>query len=244
LNACGAPYYKDYLASIYFSAVGVSNLQFTPTVVSLPDGHKCVVMNVHGTLMQKKKDIHLVIWPFFKATETDFKLLPIYVNDIILRFQVQDRYIEEGVESVYYSPPTWLSYMADNGKMDLSFSGDRYNIIYDDSIKKFAYVAPLKVDYSPKYFSINFKTVLKNNEIIVTRKSFYVEYLTNTGTNEYTNAAIYYDHSKKKSIGTVPLRDGVLNKKEIISKFSSKLITQDYVFTKNKKGNYIFSEIR
>ena len=90
---------------------------------------------------------------------------------------------------------------------------------------------------------INQSTSLAEDSIIVKRKVFYVEYLNNASGTDITEAAIFTSSDKKTQVATIPLRNGVLNKKEVISKYSSKLNTYKYTFKQSSDGNYTFYSI-
>lgn len=132
-----------------------------------------------------------------------------------------------------------LTYKADNLN-----AGQYYNILYDAVTDKYTYIAPtVREVYSPTFMEINQSTSLTEDSIIVKRKVFYVEYLNNASGTDITEAAIFTSSDKKTQVATIPLRNGILNKKEVISKYSSKLNTYKYTFKQASDGNYTFYSI-
>ena len=90
---------------------------------------------------------------------------------------------------------------------------------------------------------INQSTSLTEDSIIVKRKGFYVEYLNNASGTDITEAAIFTSNDKKNKIAKIPLRNKKKKKKEVISKYSSKLNTYKYTFKQSSDGNYTFYSI-
>lgn len=132
-----------------------------------------------------------------------------------------------------------LAYKAD----DLN-AGQYFNMAYDAVSDKYTYTAPtVREVYSPTFMEVNISTSLTENSILVRRKVFYVEYLNNSSGTDISEAAIYTSSDKKKHIATIPLRNGVLNKKEVISKYSSRLNTYKYTFNQENDGSYTFYSI-
>ena len=118
--------------------------------------------------------------------------------------------------------------------------GNDYNVFYEPTTENFAYVAPIKNNiYPPSYRTINMKTVLEDDKVIVTRKVFFVEYGGNTqGGIDMTKAIIYKSPDKSTLLGEVQLKNGVYNQKEVLGKYGSKFATFDYTFTLEKDDTY------
>lgn len=117
-------------------------------------------------------------------------------------------------------------------------AGNNYNIYYDANSSSYHYTIPTNTNnYLPKYFTRTTKTELVDEDIIVTRKLFYVEY-ANTA-----QATIYKDATKKEQIAQIELRDGIVNEKEAIDKYSSKMSTYKYTFKRRKDADYSFYSI-
>lgn len=117
-------------------------------------------------------------------------------------------------------------------------AGNNYNIYFDTTSNSYYYTIPANTNiYLPKYFTRTTKTELVDEDIVVTRKLFYVEY-ANTA-----QATIYKDATKKEQIAQIELRDGIVNEKEVIDKYSSKMSTYKYTFKRRKDADYSFYSI-
>ena len=102
------------------------------------------------------------------------------------------------------------------------------------------FINPLQ---EPTYFATEVSTALGESEIIIKRKSYYVEYeLDESGINR-AKALIYTDKDKKTLITTVNLKNGSINEKEIIAKYSSKLNTYMYTFKEYNNTDYVLYSI-
>ncbi len=118
-------------------------------------------------------------------------------------------------------------------------AGDFYKVMYDPNNKVYAYtLAPTKQNYAPGYITYNVKTLLEKDQVNVTRKVFYVEYIENN-----TKANIYKHANKAQLIGTLKLRNGILDLKELTGKYASKMHTYRYVFKQNSADDYSLSSI-
>lgn len=116
--------------------------------------------------------------------------------------------------------------------------GDYYKITYDSTTGTYSYLLnPSIKNYSAKYISHTIKTVLNEDNLLVNRKVFYIEY------NDNTKASIYSSADKKQLIATVSLKKGVLDVEEIIAKYGSKISTYQYTFKQNTVDNYSLSTI-
>lgn len=107
-----------------------------------------------------------------------------------------------------------------------------------------AYIAPTKTNdlYAPEYIGITTKTNLEEDKILLTRKFFYVEYEQNENTKEVTIAKIYRSPKKEKLLGRVNLKNGEINKEQIIGSYGSKFDTYIYTFI-YQKSKYSFYKI-
>ena len=112
---------------------------------------------------------------------------------------------------------------------------------FDKSVEMFSYTLPTKnTNYKNGYVTENIKTVLENDYIIITRKVFYIEY---NDPNNASSATIYTNANKNNKIGTVSVKNGKVNTKELLGKYSSRLATYEYKFIKNSLEDYTFYEI-
>lgn len=115
-------------------------------------------------------------------------------------------------------------------------AGDYYKIMYDTNTNNYSYILnPTIINQLNGYESYTIKTILETDYIIVTRKVFYKEIDANM-----TVANIYKDASKTQLIGTINLRNGVLNNEEVVGKYGSKISTYQYTFKQNAIDNYTF----
>ena len=121
-------------------------------------------------------------------------------------------------------------------------AGENFNITFNES--KYDYIMP-NIDKNKlfNYELINTKTTVLEDKVIVTRKLFYAEFISNDQGLTITQADIYADDSKSKKLTSITLRNGSLNKKEIIGKVGSKLNTYEYTFNRNKDNDYNFYSI-
>ncbi len=107
----------------------------------------------------------------------------------------------------------------------------------------FAYLAQPSTLYSPRYEAYNVRTFLEDGNVVVTRKVFYVDYISNDGGVTYTKAELYNNQDKQTKIGALLLKDGYLSKKEAIAKYGSRCLTFNYYFTQQEDMTYLLSKI-
>lgn len=128
---------------------------------------------------------------------------------------------------------TYLNY-----EPEIIQAGNNYNIYYDAASNSYYHTIPVNTNlYVPKYFTVTTKTEAVDDDIIVTRKIFYAEYLNN-------GATIYKDATKKDQVAQLDLRDGIINEQEVMDKYSSKLSTFKYTFKRRKDTDYSFYSIK
>lgn len=130
-----------------------------------------------------------------------------------------------------------LTYAATNVNV-----GENYYLTYENG--KYNYLMP-NIDKTKlfNYEFINTKTTVLEDKVIVTRKLFYVEFISNDQGLTINQANIYTDDSKSRKLTTITVRNGILNKKEVIGKVGSKLNTYEYTFNRNKDNEYNFYSI-
>lgn len=115
-------------------------------------------------------------------------------------------------------------------------AGTYYNIIYNESNSTFAYTAPTVTNvYPSEYVTINTKTKIEDDKVLVTRKTFFVEYKSNDGGTDITKANIYTNLDKNKLVGEINLRNNVLNEDEVLAKYGSRF--NEYLFTFKQNTN-------
>lgn len=116
-------------------------------------------------------------------------------------------------------------------------AGNYYKIIYDEATSNYTYIlSPIDRNYQPGYVSYNIKTELADGKVIITRKVCYVEYANNS-------VSIYKEANKQQLVGTLRLRNGIIDQSELLGKYASKLNTYVYTFVQNTADNYTFYSI-
>ena len=119
-----------------------------------------------------------------------------------------------------------------------------YAFDYNQSTGLYAYYTNLSFDRNlAKYISLNEKTEIKNDEIIVTQKKVFIEYTNISPKSLATSINLYYDNSKAKNIGKLTLKNGIISKKELLSKFGSKMKTYQYTFKEKNETEYYLQKI-
>ena len=117
-------------------------------------------------------------------------------------------------------------------------AGEKYSITYNSDSKTYTYSNQNEaVKRSEEFKTSNVSTELKESEITVRRKVYYVEYKANE-SGVYTTANIYKSSDKKSLVGTVSLKNGTINDTEVLAKYSSKFNTYIYTFIEEKQDEY------
>lgn len=133
----------------------------------------------------------------------------------------------------------YVEYQAENITWD-----DASYIPYDKDNDYYTHQLPIVNDLKqPEFFANEISTALGENEIIVKRKSYYVEYETDEAGTKRIKALIYTNQDKKQLVTTMNLKNGVLNQKEVIAKYSSKLNTYTYTFKEYNDTDYVLYSI-
>ena len=102
------------------------------------------------------------------------------------------------------------------------------------------FINPIK---DPSYFAVEISSAIGHDEVIIKRKSYYAEYALDESGTKRVKASIYTDKSKKTLITTMNLKNGVINEKEVISKYGSKLNTYTYTFKEYNDTEYVLYSI-
>ena len=153
-------------------------------------------------------------------------MIPSNTNQFIVGEKVKNNFERIFGKTIKYSPSTINA-------------GDTYQIIYDQATNRYSYVLPvLNPNYQSGLVSYTIRTTLKDGNVIVERKVFYVEY-----SNE-TTANIYKKSDKSQLLGTLNLKKGILNPEEVVGKYGSKITTYEYTFKQNTADNYTFDSIK
>lgn len=121
-------------------------------------------------------------------------------------------------------------------------AGKLYKIGYDISTDVYSYNF-LKIDnlYDSTYMQKNVETTVEDDNIIIKRKAFFVEYISEGDTVNKAN--IYKTHDKTELITSVNLKNNTINKKEIISKYGTKMNTYKYTFKQKSIDEYKFYSV-
>ena len=121
--------------------------------------------------------------------------------------------------------------------------------IEEIQLKQFVFIKFLKqiTNDSSWNFKQEYSTNDKDTKVVTVQEQagekvvFYVEY--NTSGTETISANIYTDSGKSKNIGTIKLKNGIINLNEIMAKYSSRLNTYKYTFKQSSDGDYYFYSI-
>ena len=114
--------YVDYVASMFFNALGVKNVEFTPKVVDV-DGEKTILIHVSGVQASSGVIVNVDLWPRNKATEEDVAALPKSISDMTFRIGYWPSINENGEHTLREGTPKWLAYF--NGEKKVLLSGDK-----------------------------------------------------------------------------------------------------------------------
>lgn len=133
----------------------------------------------------------------------------------------------------------FVEYKAD----DIEWSKD-LKIPYDKEKDSYTHQLPVVNEIKqPRYFASEISTVIGEEEIIVKRKTYYVEYETDETGTKRLKALIYTDKDKKKLVTTMNLKNGAVNNKEVMARYSSKLNTYVYTFKEYNNTEYVLYSI-
>ena len=184
------------------------------------------VINNSKSIETSKMDIGLALYlsilPEIKVNTT-----LVYVPEEIVKYNFKKFFNDQ------------LTYNASNIK-----NNNYYSFAYNQSTGLYAYYTNLSFDQNlPKYISLNDKTEIKSDEIIVTEKKVFIEYTNITPKNLPTSINLYFDNTKTKNIGKLTLKNGIISEKELLSKFGSKMKTFQYTFKEKNDTEYYLKKI-
>lgn len=115
--------YVDYVASLYFNACGVKDIEFTPKVVKV--GEKdTVLVHISGVQVNSGIVVNVDLWPRNEATAEDIAALPKTLDDI--RFRIgywPEINTETGEQILRQGTPKWLNYVT--GGKTVTLSGEK-----------------------------------------------------------------------------------------------------------------------
>lgn len=133
----------------------------------------------------------------------------------------------------------YVKYKASNVEWD-----ENSQIPYDKENDTYTHQLPIVKDLkTPEYFASEISTAMREGEIVVKRKSYYVEYETDEANTKRIKALIYTNQDKRKLVTTMNLKNGAINQKEVIAKYSSKLNTYVYTFKEYNGNDYVLYSI-
>lgn len=115
--------YIDYVASMYFKALGVVNVKFSPKTVKVGD-EDVVLVHIEGVQTSTGIKVNVDLWPRNHATAEDVAALPKSIDDIEFRIgywlEVDG---ETGEKTPRQGTPKWTSYTT--GGKTVTLSGDK-----------------------------------------------------------------------------------------------------------------------
>ena len=114
--------YVDYVASLYFKALGVVNATFTPKVVKVGD-EECVLVHIEGVQLTTGVKVNVDLWPRNHATAEDIAALPKSLDDIEFRIGYWPSIDENGEQRLQQGTPKWTNYTF--GGNTFTLSGDK-----------------------------------------------------------------------------------------------------------------------
>lgn len=115
--------YVDYVASLYFAAMNVKDLAFTPKVVKVGE-KETVLVHISGVQANTGIVVNVDLWPRNEATAEDIAALPKSIDDI--RFRIgywPEINTDTGEQVLRQGTPKWLSYVT--GGKTVLLSGDK-----------------------------------------------------------------------------------------------------------------------
>lgn len=121
-------------------------------------------------------------------------------------------------------------------------AGNIYKINYDIVSDNYTYIATVPQNiYTPTLMEKNIETTVEDDNIVIKRKVFLVEYVAEGAA--YTKANIYKSQTDKTLVATMPLKNNTLNVKELIGKYGTKLKTYKYTFKQKSIDEYKFYSV-
>lgn len=156
-----------------------------------------------------------------------------YINNYRGENTIDSKVIESEFKKIFGKNLTYK-------KADIKVREETY-ITYDSNTDTYSYNNDVDKElYSPTYITQNISTTIEEEGIVVKRKVFYVEYEKNETS---IIAHIYESKEKKKLIAKMPLKNGILNIKEVIGKYGYKINEYKYIFEEKSYDEYYLTEI-
>lgn len=114
--------YVDYVASMYFNAMGVKEVKFSPKVVKVGD-EDAVLIHISGVQVTTGVVVNVDLWPRNKATEEDIAKLPKSIDDIQFRIGYWPAIDENGEQHLRQGTPKWTMYRS--GDKEVVLTGEK-----------------------------------------------------------------------------------------------------------------------
>lgn len=114
--------FVDYVASLYFKALGVVNTTFTPKVVKVAD-EDVVLIHIEGVQTSTGVKVNVDLWPRNHASAEDVAALPKRLDDIEFRIGYWPAIDENGEQVLRQGTPKWTNYTT--GSNVVSLSGEK-----------------------------------------------------------------------------------------------------------------------
>lgn len=115
--------YVDYVASLYFKAMNVTNLTFTPKTVKVGE-EDVILIHVEGVQLSTGIKVNVDLWPRNHATEEDLNNLPKSLDDMEFRIGYWPEVDgETGEYQLRQGTPKWIAYRS--GDKTVKLSGDK-----------------------------------------------------------------------------------------------------------------------
>lgn len=114
--------YIDYVASMYFRALGVADAKFTPKVVKVNE-EEVPLIHIEGVQVSTGVKVNVDLWPRNHATSADIKALPKSLDDIEFRIGYWPAVDENGEQTLRQGTPKWTVYRT--GDKTVALSGEK-----------------------------------------------------------------------------------------------------------------------
>lgn len=111
--------YVDYVASMYFNALGVKDVEFSTKVVNV-SGEETPLIHISGVQVSTGIKVNVDLFPRDHATEEDIKSLPKHIDDIEFRIGFWPAIDENGEQTLQQGTPKWTLYRTGDKKVKLS----------------------------------------------------------------------------------------------------------------------------
>ncbi len=127
----------------------------------------------------------------------------------------------------------------------MSFEAGRvFKFNYNEESNSYEFNSPgVGGVYFPEIHLKNISSVATEDSVIISRKMFYLEYVSNNSGTDLTKVDIYKNIDKKEKIGTMTINEQGVDEEKIFKKYNDKLDIYNFTFTKSDDGNYYFNKV-